>query len=107
MLATINLFIYILKAPTAPTVQSDLALLDIASGHFAHIYHLTASHVSVSFPRDAIRIAERAVQVAKAEEGENVERGNETSLSTPHIPSEELLDVRVSSGIRTPCPRTD
>ncbi|BCS23676.1 fungal specific transcription factor domain-containing protein [Aspergillus puulaauensis] len=97
MLATINLFIYILKAPMAATVNSDLALLDIASGHFGHIYHLTSSHVSFSFPRDAIRIAERAVEVAKAGKGilnENEERGFDTRISTPHMPSQGLFDVR-------------
>lgn len=86
----------------AATMNSDLALLDIASGHFGHIYHLTSSHVSFSFPRDAISIAERAVEVAKAGKGilnENEERGFDTRISTPHMPSQGLFDVRVSPPI--------
>ncbi|KAL3488355.1 fungal-specific transcription factor domain-containing protein [Aspergillus germanicus] len=92
MLATINLFIYILKSPTAPTVQSDIALLDIASGHFGHIYHLTSSHVSFSFPREAIRIAERAVQLSRTEEG--VMKMPDAIISTPHASVDELFDPR-------------
>ncbi|KAL2836399.1 fungal-specific transcription factor domain-containing protein [Aspergillus pseudoustus] len=91
MLATINLFIYILKSPTSPTVQPDLALLDIASGHFGQIYHLTSGHVSFSFPREAIRIAERAVQVSRMNEGTmgmyNV------AISAPHASAEGLFDT--------------
>jgi hypothetical protein len=93
MLATINLFIYILKSPTAPTVQSDIALLDIASGHFGHIYHLTSSHVSFSFPREAIRIAERAVQLSRTEEG--VIKMPDAIISTPHASMDKLFDSRV------------
>ncbi|GAD98466.1 hypothetical protein BC1G_04425 [Paecilomyces variotii No. 5] len=69
MLAIINLFIYILKYPTASTVRSDQALLDIAAGHFGQIHLLTSSQVSFAFPRNAIRITQRVIERATAKTG--------------------------------------
>ena len=60
MLAVINLFIFVLKYPTLQSVQSDLALLDMAAGHFGHIHLLTSSSVSFSFPREVAALAAQA-----------------------------------------------
>ncbi|KAE8359557.1 fungal-specific transcription factor domain-containing protein [Aspergillus caelatus] len=64
MLAVINLFIYILKIPTLETVESDLALLDLASGHFAKVHFLTSSQVSFTFAREIVGLANKAVRMA-------------------------------------------
>lgn len=64
MLAVINLFIYILKIPTLETVGSDLALLDLAAGHFAKVHFLTSSQVSFTFAREIVGLANKAVRMA-------------------------------------------
>lgn len=66
MLAIINLFIHILKYPASANARSDLALLDIGSGHFGKINYLTQSHVSFRFPREVVRLADTLVQDAAA-----------------------------------------
>ncbi|KAJ5921594.1 fungal-specific transcription factor domain-containing protein [Penicillium verhagenii] len=62
MLAVINLFIYILKAPSLDTVPSDLALLDLAAGHFARVHFLTSAQVSFTFAREVVGLANKAVR---------------------------------------------
>lgn len=64
MLAVINLFVYILKNPTFTTVQSDLAHLDLAAGHFAKIHFLTSSQVSFTFPREIVGLASEAIRMS-------------------------------------------
>ncbi|KAE8141779.1 hypothetical protein BDV38DRAFT_268086 [Aspergillus pseudotamarii] len=64
MLAVINLFIYILQTPTLETVESDLALLDLAAGHFAKVHFLTSSQVSFTFAREIVGLANKAVRMA-------------------------------------------
>jgi hypothetical protein len=64
MLAVINLFVYILKIPTLETVESDLALLDLATGHFAKIHFITSSQVSFTFAREIVGLANKAVRRA-------------------------------------------
>lgn len=71
MLAVINLLVYILKYPTHPAVQSDLALLDIVAGHFGHIHILTSSHVTFTFAREVAGLANDTVQRAALQVGEN------------------------------------
>lgn len=66
MLAIINLFIYIIKYPSLTTTTSDLAFLDIGSGHFGHIHQLTSSQVSFRFPREAVALADKAMKRASA-----------------------------------------
>jgi hypothetical protein len=62
MLGVINLFIYILKYPTLSSVHSDLALLDIAAGHFGHVKLLTASELEFTFPREIATLAYEVVR---------------------------------------------
>ncbi|KAJ5096637.1 fungal-specific transcription factor domain-containing protein [Penicillium angulare] len=92
MLAVINLFIYILKMPKVETVASDLALLDLAAGHFAKIHFLTSSQVSFIFARDVAALASKAVRRASASASlagpRNTNRSNDFSL--------DLLSVNLS-----------
>jgi hypothetical protein len=66
MLAVINLFIYILKMPTLAleTVGSDLALLDLAAGHFAKVHFLTSSQVTFVLAREVAGLANKTVRRA-------------------------------------------
>lgn len=94
MLAVINLFIYILKDPTLEGVQSDLALLDIAAGHFANIHFLTSAQVSFTFPREIASVANKAVKKARLKNTEPAGKNHpfaHTPETLPADPSEELV----------------
>ncbi|KAB8212103.1 fungal-specific transcription factor domain-containing protein [Aspergillus parasiticus] len=79
MLAVINLFIYILKMPTLETVRSDLALLDLAGGHFAKVHFLTSSQVSFTFAREIVGLANKAARRAKVVGPRSTNRPNDYS----------------------------
>ncbi|KIV78617.1 hypothetical protein PV11_06251 [Exophiala sideris] len=61
MLAAVNLFVSILKAPLSVTSRSNLALLDIATGHFAHLEFLTPE-LSFPFVRESANLAHRLLK---------------------------------------------
>ena len=61
MFSLINLFICVLKDPTSPTVSSDLALIDMVAGHFAHLDLATSSDMSFPFPREIAALARLTV----------------------------------------------
>lgn len=62
MHAFMNLFIYVIRYPGLPTVQSDLALLDVAAGHFGQMEFVTDSKVRFGFARDIAALARRVVE---------------------------------------------
>ncbi|KAF9887171.1 hypothetical protein FE257_010425 [Aspergillus nanangensis] len=97
MLAIINLFIYILQDPVAFTAQSDLALLDIAAGHFGQVFLLTSSQVSFNFPRDVVRIAERAIRLATTEAAD-IERVDDITFTPDTFPSDIFYTQGESMG---------
>ncbi|KAJ5632774.1 fungal-specific transcription factor domain-containing protein [Penicillium lividum] len=82
MLAVINLFIYILKYPSLDTVEADLTLLDLTAGHFARVHFLTSSHVSFTFAREIVGLANKAVRRATTSAPHN---GEPSSAYTPDI----------------------
>ncbi len=55
--ATINLFIHILQTQDSSSVMSDMALLDIAAGHFARLEFVTDSAISFPFIKDIAALA--------------------------------------------------
>lgn len=61
MHAFINLFIYVIRYPTLPTVRSDLALLDVAAGYFGQMEFITGSKLSFPFARDITALARQVV----------------------------------------------
>jgi hypothetical protein len=65
MVGLINLFIYVLRFPTIPSVQLDVALLDVAAGHFAHLEFITSSELTFSFTREVAALARHTVKKAK------------------------------------------
>ncbi|GKZ38319.1 hypothetical protein AbraIFM66950_010449 [Aspergillus brasiliensis] len=69
LLSVINLFIYILKYPTLPTTQSDIALIEVAVGHFSRLEYASGD-LARPFAREITRLA-RAVATA-AEEGKGL-----------------------------------
>ncbi|EXJ79926.1 hypothetical protein A1O3_08211 [Capronia epimyces CBS 606.96] len=61
MYALINLFIYILQTPQQSRIQSDLALMDVAAGHFARMQIATDSEVTFTFAKEVAALAHEAV----------------------------------------------
>lgn len=61
MHAFINLFIYVIGNPQLPSVQSDLALLDVAAGYFGQMEFVTGSKLSFPFARDIAALARKVV----------------------------------------------
>ena len=76
MVGLINLFIYILKFPALPSAQSDVALLDVITGHFGHMEFVTSSELRFSFAREAAALAHATVRKAK-----------DKTLASPALPS--------------------
>lgn len=72
MHAFINLFIFVIGNPGLPSVQSDLALLDVAAGYFGQLEFVTGSKLSFPFARDIAALARAVV--------------DEASVSTPMLP---------------------
>jgi hypothetical protein len=55
----------VLKYPTAPTAPSDIALLDVVSGHLARIEFASSGQLSFSVARDLSGLARVATKRAK------------------------------------------
>ncbi len=64
MQAFINLFLYVVGNPAIPSVQSDLALLDVAAGYFGQMEFVTESKLSFPFVRDFAALARTVVEDA-------------------------------------------
>ncbi|EXJ70411.1 uncharacterized protein A1O5_06479 [Cladophialophora psammophila CBS 110553] len=62
MYALINLFIYILQNPQRPSIQSDLALMEVGAGYFARVKFATGSGISISFAREMATLAREATE---------------------------------------------
>jgi hypothetical protein len=59
--AVVNVFINILCDPSGAAAQSDLRLMDVASGYFARLEYTTDSQWSVPLVKDTATIARNAV----------------------------------------------
>ena len=94
MVGLSNLFLKILKHPSDPSARTDIALLDIAVGHFGHLEVITESELSYPFAREIATIAYRTVK--KYQERLNIPKRPDTpseAVSTApdinlHIPGE-------------------
>lgn len=89
----INLFIYILRYPEAPTANSDIALMDIVAGHFGQVEFLTASIFSFPFIREITNLASTMVKRTKNRNVEPPEYTSERADPT----SSGLMDEPMSS----------
>ena len=57
-----NLFVFILNFPSLPSAHADVALLDVAAGHFGHMEYLTSSERGLPFTREVANIARLMLQ---------------------------------------------
>ena len=64
MTGLINLFIHILRFPMLSTARSDIALLDVIAGHFAHMEFVTGSELNFPFARNVAALARKTVDKA-------------------------------------------
>lgn len=71
ILSHINLFIYVLKHASLPTVNADVALLDTSAGHFAYMEYITSSELAFPFVRDTAALARTTV---KREQGPQADK---------------------------------
>jgi hypothetical protein len=71
MTGLINLFIHILRFPVLSTARSDIALLDVIAGHFAHMEFVTGSELNFPFARNVAALARKTVDKASQAEVRN------------------------------------
>ena len=64
MTGLINLFIHILRFPVLSTARSDIALLDVIAGHFAHMEFVTGSELNFPFARNVAALARQTLDKA-------------------------------------------
>ncbi|CAI7605848.1 unnamed protein product [Penicillium manginii] len=76
--------------PLLETVESDLALLDLAAGHFAKVHFLTSSQVSFIFAREVAGLANKAVRRASLTGPRSTNRSSDYSpgLLSVNMPGE-------------------
>jgi hypothetical protein len=67
------------KNPSLPTARSDIALLDVAVGHFGHIEVVIVSDITFPFVREVTNIAYNVVRKAE----DNTATGNLTTDEGP------------------------
>lgn len=80
-----NLFIFVIGNPTLTSVQSDLALLDVAAGYFGQFEFVTGSKLSFSFARDIAALARTVVDNAH--------------IMSPGITAHPSRDVRMEGSL--------
>lgn len=82
-----------LKHPAAPSVLSDIALLDVMSGHFARMDFASSGQLSFSIARDLSTLArttvKQAQQTAQQTRQNMDDRGNEPNNSQTYVPYEQ------------------
>lgn len=72
LVGLINLFVYILKNPLAPSAASDLSLLDVVVGHFGYLQFISSSQHVFPFPREIAAYARSVVESAVEEKKRHV-----------------------------------
>ncbi|MCJ1299227.1 hypothetical protein MMC08_002019 [Hypocenomyce scalaris] len=94
MVGFINLFIYILKFPGLPSAQSDVALLDVITGHFGHMEFVTSSELRFCFAREAAALAHATVRRAR-------EKTYESPTTLPPLMDGNLPEMDVDAFMET------
>jgi hypothetical protein len=92
LVGLINLFIYILKYPTLPTTYSDIALMDVAVGHFGRV-EFASSDLALPFTRDVASLAR--VMAEKTREG--FPSGDAPSPPSDGLMEQARLDATLNS----------
>lgn len=87
VLGLINLFVHVLKNPFLPTVQSDIALMDMVAGHFARLEFASSGQLAFSFGREISTLARLAVKNAqqKKTSPKDLMESAQSSNNTRHL----------------------
>ncbi|KAH8812891.1 fungal-specific transcription factor domain-containing protein [Xylogone sp. PMI_703] len=85
VLGLINLFVHVLKHPTASTAQSDVALMDVMAGHFARMEFASSGHISISIARELSNLARLAIKRASQNLLSTNERESAPILIDPNL----------------------
>lgn len=99
MTGIINLFIHILRFPTLFTARSDIALLEVMAGHFAHMEFVTGSELNFPFARNVAALARQTVEKASQSESHTpippgLEHGSEQEMDMPsQVSKTRMLDL--------------
>lgn len=105
LVGLINLFIYVLKYPTLPTTYSDIALMDVAVGHFGRL-EFASTDLAFPFTRDVASLAR--IMVEKTREG--FPSGDAPSPPSDSLMEQARLDATLNGiddvgfpGLNSPC----
>jgi hypothetical protein len=99
MVGLINLFLCILKHPSLSTTVSDVAILDIAVGHFGHLEVATCSELSYPFTREVAALAYKCVGNAKLQGIGLNTRPIMPADKGAQLPTMELSNIGVSQEV--------
>ena len=87
----INLFIHVLQHPTLASVESDIDLMYVVSGHFSYL-EFACFEMAFPFTRQIANLARRAVTTAKAQKRKNAEVAKDGGavVTNPCVDVQEL-----------------
>lgn len=103
LLGLINVFVYVLKYLTLPSVLSDIALMDIVAGHFGYLEFYSASKLSFPFAGDLTSIARAAVKrsrevlVPQSQPGQGPDLGRDDLIMTDFSQNESARGIQTGS----------
>lgn len=83
----VNLFINLLYDPALPSAQSDLNLMDVASGYFARLEYTTDAQWTVPLLKDIATLSRNAVERSSGVLEGNVHHQENTSIANPILPT--------------------
>lgn len=92
MIGLINLFVCVLQSPAASSAHSNVSLLDVAAGYFAHMDFVTAEELSFNFARDVAALTRRAAQRAQSA-ATAASRTDVNSATSPLVDAENFTQV--------------
>ena len=91
VLALIILFVHVLKHPTAATAQSDIALMDVMSGHLARMEFASSGQIGISIARDLSGLARLAIKrAAQSALSINDEETPSVTVEASFVPYDQL-----------------
>jgi hypothetical protein len=92
-----NLFISILKEPTADSTPSSMGLVDMAAGYFAYLDHSTDAIFSSSLVRNLAQWARQAVSKAAVRDDIGPESNHSYTDFEVLLPIQEVFAASLSN----------
>jgi hypothetical protein len=97
LVGLINLFLYVIKYPNASSAESDIALLEVAVGHFSYLSFILDSYASFNFIKDFVPLARSAIRQANNFQPHSQPYASSSltlveDSQSPHLSNPYLLD---------------